>query len=210
MRVISPMPCASQSLGARVREARRRATSCVHQTQPSCASFSSSVIRASSASSPPGHSGLTRCGAHAPAALRTVTAADPLGVDGELDLVADDDAAGLERDVPLEAPVLAVDLGLGAEADDGVAPRRALRAEVLALRATTGRVTSRMVRSPYERELAVAVVVDLGRAEGRSSGSARRRRSRPSAGARRASGRRSRRPRRRSSPRPTTGSGPRR
>ena len=71
----------------------------------------------------------------------------------------------------------------------------------------TGRVVSLHGEVAVERELAVAVVLDLGRAERRRSGASRRRRSRPSAGARRASGRRSRRPRRRSSRRPTTACG---
>src|SRR5438477_12721429 len=58
---------------------------------------------------------------------------DPLGVDRELDLVADEHAARFQRDVVRESPILAVDLGLGGESDSGVAPRRVLRAEVLAL-----------------------------------------------------------------------------
>ena len=48
---------------------------------------------------------------------------DPLGVDRELDLVADEHAARFERDVVRETPILAVDLGLGGEADSGVTPR---------------------------------------------------------------------------------------
>src|SRR6478672_9737112 len=47
-------------------------------------------------------------------------------VDFELDLVADQPAAGLEGDVPVETPVLAIDLGLGVE----TCPARAVHANV--------------------------------------------------------------------------------
>src|SRR6187402_213731 len=49
--------------------------------------------------------------------------ADRGDVELELDLLGDEDAAGLERGVPGEAPVLAVDGGLALEADAGVAER---------------------------------------------------------------------------------------
>ena len=41
----------------------------------------------------------------------------------DLDLLADDHSARFEGDVPLQAPVLAVDLGLRGETDAGAAPR---------------------------------------------------------------------------------------
>src|SRR5205085_4136481 len=45
-----------------------------------------------------------------------------LDLDGELDLVADHDAAGLHRHGDVDAEVAAVDLGGGGEAGPGVAP----------------------------------------------------------------------------------------
>ena len=115
------------------------------------------------------------------------------GVDVELDLVADDDAAGLEGHVPLEAPVLAADLGLGAEADARVAPRRG-DVPRYSRSSVTGRVTSLIVRSPVSVYSPSPAVLDLGRAEGDRRVASRRRRSRRSAGGRRA------RPRRCSTP----------
>src|SRR5687767_3769718 len=47
---------------------------------------------------------------------------DKLQLDADRDLVADKPAAGLERNIPVETPLLAVDLGLGAEAGAGGAP----------------------------------------------------------------------------------------
>ena len=47
---------------------------------------------------------------------------DELDVEGDVDVFADQDAAGLEGRVPAQAEVLAVDLGGGGEADAGVAP----------------------------------------------------------------------------------------
>src|SRR5579862_820254 len=47
---------------------------------------------------------------------------DELDVEGDGDIFADEDAAGLKRCVPVEAEILAVDLGGGGETDAGVAP----------------------------------------------------------------------------------------
>src|SRR6478752_9781093 len=52
-------------------------------------------------------------------------------VNFELDLVADQPAAGLEGDVPVEAPVLAIDLGLGAETGPPRAVHPGVEAEEL-------------------------------------------------------------------------------
>src|SRR3954471_6838426 len=91
---------------------------------------------------------------------------DPFGVDDELDLVADDNAAGLEREVPLEAPLFAAHFGLGAEADAGVAPRGSLRSEVLTLeRDRAGHAADSEIT--VQDEFAVAVVFDVGRRERR-------------------------------------------
>ena len=49
----------------------------------------------------------------------------------DLDLVADQPAAGLEGDVPVESPVLAVDLGPGAEAGPARAVHAGVEAEEL-------------------------------------------------------------------------------
>ena len=54
-----------------------------------------------------------------------------LDIEGELDGVAHEDAAGLKRGVPGEAEVLAADLGLGLEADLRVAPRILAHADEL-------------------------------------------------------------------------------
>src|SRR5436190_13044958 len=87
-------------------------------------------------------------------------------VDVQPDLVAHDDAAAFEYDVPLEAPVLTADLGGRAESGALVAPRRADRAEVLELeRDRPGHVLDREVAD--EPIGAVARVLDLGRAERR-------------------------------------------
>ena len=73
--------------------------------------------------------------------------ADRGDVELELDLVGDEDAAGLERGVPGEAPVLAVDGGLALEADADVAER--VQAEPVCSKSiVTDLVTSLMVRSP--------------------------------------------------------------
>ena len=62
-----------------------------------------------------------------PPALRveraTASLADQLGLDLEGDLLADDHAAGLEGLVPVQAPVLPVQLARGGEAQPGAAPR---------------------------------------------------------------------------------------
>src|SRR5215831_2699654 len=57
-----------------------------------------------------------------PAILPHLFARDVLCLDFDADLLADRDAARLERDVPLEAPVLAVDAAAGTDAAAGVAP----------------------------------------------------------------------------------------
>src|SRR5215471_4924384 len=128
MRVISPIPCCSQRAAASGENALS-STSAVHHTQPSCASFSSIVMRASNVSMS------TRAALHAAVsgAKRSKQELFPyrLGVDLEADLVADDHAAAFEHRVPLEAPVLAADLGGSAEPGALVAPRRGDRAEVL-------------------------------------------------------------------------------
>src|SRR4051794_34766440 len=49
----------------------------------------------------------------------------------DADLVADQQAARLEGDVPLETPLLAADLGAGAEAGAGTAPGIGERSEIL-------------------------------------------------------------------------------
>src|SRR5688500_100012 len=49
--------------------------------------------------------------------------AHTLGTDLDLDLLADEHAAGLERLVPRDAELFAVDLGGRAEPDDLLAPR---------------------------------------------------------------------------------------
>src|SRR2546423_4353874 len=48
---------------------------------------------------------------------------DGLHVDLDLDLVADQDAAGLQRLIPLQTPLAAVDLGRGVGAGALAAPR---------------------------------------------------------------------------------------
>src|SRR5439155_13954745 len=135
----------SQRAAASVENASS-ATSAVHHTQPSCASFSSIVMRASSASTsivamdvhaPTRRTGVTlapvRCRAHAGSArgVTDLLLEDGLGVDVQADLVAHDHAAAFEHDVPFEAPVLAADLGGRAESGALVAPRGGDRAEVL-------------------------------------------------------------------------------
>src|ERR1700712_3846267 len=129
MRVISPMPCASNR-SARDDENALSFTSAVHHTHPSCASFSSSVIRDRTAS-------MSTMGRHAAAgpsgALfeNYLLLEDGFGFDVQLDLVADDDAAAFEGHVERDAPVLAADLGAGREAGTRVAEGRGDRAEVL-------------------------------------------------------------------------------
>src|SRR3954454_12621161 len=56
-----------------------------------------------------------------------------LDVEVELDLLGDEHAAAVEGHVPLEAPVLAVDLALGGETGAGAAPRVAADAVELQL-----------------------------------------------------------------------------
>ena len=67
-------------------------------------------------------------------------------VDLELDLLADEPAAGLEGDVPGQAPVLAVELRRGVEAG-APALEPSYDAEELDVE-RDGRVVSRIVRSP--------------------------------------------------------------
>src|SRR6476659_2523613 len=55
---------------------------------------------------------------------------DRLERNADLHFVADQEAAGFERRVPVQAEVLAVDRRLAFEADAGVAPRIDRRAEV--------------------------------------------------------------------------------
>src|SRR5690349_11607731 len=90
--------------------------------------------------------------------------ADRRDVELELDLLGDEDAAGLERGVPGEAPVLAVDAGAALEADAQVAERVAGRA---------GRLEGDRDRLglPLDGQLTgddpvLAVALDLGRGEG--------------------------------------------
>src|SRR6266852_3790229 len=72
---------------------------------------------------------------------------DGLHVEGYLDLVADDDAAALEQLVPVEPELLAVDRGLGEEADPLVPPGVLARAEVYG-------IARHRTRHPAHRELA--------------------------------------------------------
>ena len=58
---------------------------------------------------------------------------DGLDLQADLDLVPDQDAAGLERGVPVQAEVLAVERRPGAEPGHGEAVRALVRAQVLAL-----------------------------------------------------------------------------
>ena len=74
-------------------------------------------------------------------------ALDRRDVELELDLLGDEDAAGLERGVEGQAPVLAVDAGPALEADPEVAERVARRAGGLEAD-RDGLVTPLMVRSP--------------------------------------------------------------
>ena len=68
-------------------------------------------------------------------------------LDVELDLVADQPAAGLEGDVPVEAPVLAVDLRAVAEKPAWRAPSIPGKKPRNSTSKSTGRVTSRIVTS---------------------------------------------------------------
>src|SRR5260370_14297054 len=72
---------------------------------------------------------------------------DGLHVEGDLDVVADDDAAALEQLVPVEPELLAVDRGLGEEADPLVPPGVLARAEVFG-------IELHRTRHPAHRELA--------------------------------------------------------
>src|SRR5687768_4436139 len=77
--------------------------------------------------------GCWRRSARAPmTAARALTVLLAGGLDREADLhvVADEESAGLERRVPLQPEVLAVDCDLGLEADLVVAPRILGRAEM--------------------------------------------------------------------------------
>src|SRR5258708_2978267 len=47
---------------------------------------------------------------------------DHFHVDGDIDIVTDDDTAAVEVGIPLHAEVLAVDLGCGADGCSGIAP----------------------------------------------------------------------------------------
>src|SRR6478736_1555748 len=77
---------------------------------------------------------------------------DELDVEVELDLLRDEHAAALEGHVPLEAPVLAVDLALGGEAGAGAAPRVAADAVELELELDRD-------RGALDREIAEELVV---------------------------------------------------
>src|SRR6478752_6349715 len=75
----------------------------------------------------------------------------------ELDLVADQPAAGLEGDVPVEAPVLAIDLGLGAETGPSRAVHPGVEAEELDVEVDRlGDVLDRHVGGDYEVGAALA------------------------------------------------------
>src|SRR5688500_14942002 len=96
--------------------------------------------------------------------VRRSGVADRRDVELELDLVGDEDAAGLERGVPGEAPVLAVDGDLALEAHAGVAERVDGRAGLLEL-------DGDRLRHVLDGEVAgdvpaVTGALDLGRGEG--------------------------------------------
>src|SRR6187402_2676810 len=90
--------------------------------------------------------------------------ADRRDVELELDLLGDEDAAGLERGVPGQAPVLAVDAGAALEADAQVAERVAGRAVGLEL--DRDRLGLALDREVAGDDPVVAVALDLGRGEG--------------------------------------------
>src|SRR5690606_27448842 len=81
-----------------------------------------------------------------------------LRVDLDLDLVADEHPTGLERRVPLDPPVLAVDGGRRREPGAGVAPRVLADAVELELEVDGPGHT-------FDRELGVHHVVVAGRVE---------------------------------------------
>src|SRR5688500_14832965 len=88
-----------------------------------------------------------------------------LEVKVDLDLVADDETAGFEGDVPGQAVVLAVELEVGAVADDLVAPGRPAAAVVLGLEGDrSGDVADGQVAG--DTHVAAGERLDPGRAEG--------------------------------------------
>ena len=121
-------------------------------------------------------------GRRRPAGLGLLDGGD---VEGELDLVGHEHVAAAERLVELHVPVAAVELAGDLEADPLVAPR----VDVDAL--DVGLERDRL-RDAVDRQVAgdaeglVVDGLDRGRGEARSAGATRRRRSRASAGARRA------------------------
>src|SRR5690554_1826237 len=88
-----------------------------------------------------------------------------LNLDRNLDLVADEEPAGLEGGVPVQPVILTVDLRPGLESDLLIAPRVASRAEVLALQldrlcdAAKGKLA-------YEREAVARNITDFRALEG--------------------------------------------
>src|SRR3954466_1847737 len=96
---------------------------------------------------------------------------DGLDVELHLHLVADQYTTGLQCDVPLEAEVLAVDLGRGAEAGLGVVP--GVDVDTLELEVELDLAGHTVDGEVAEEHVVTVVVLDAGADEGHGGGATR-------------------------------------